>query len=147
HESDDELRGEQHVGKDTAPENRALFHLPRAPRLTPRPRARRAAPPGGARGAGAAKRMQRAATAGARLPCWACVRPCYLATVRSNWRSMALPRATASSSPCWAVFLPASALSISSAHTSRSCTMLPRRRPREFSVGSLLVSSSSGVSR
>ena len=31
--------------------------------------------------------------------------------------------------------------------TSRSCTMLPSRSPREFSVGSLLVSSSSGVSR
>ena len=43
-----------------------------------------------------------------------------------------------------AVFLPASAASISSAQMSRICTMLPKRRPREFSVGSLLVSSFSG---
>src|SRR6476620_7686099 len=71
----------------------------------------------------------------------------YFATVRSNWRSIVLPRDTAASSASFALFLPASAASISSDHTSRSCTMLPRRSPREFSVGSLLVSSKSGVSR
>ena len=60
---------------------------------------------------------------------------------------MALPRLTAASSASWAVFCPASAASISSAQMSRICTMLPKRRPREFSVGSLLVSSFSGVSR
>src|SRR2546423_10956332 len=72
---------------------------------------------------------------------------CYFATVRSNCRSIVLPRLTAASSASLALFLPASATSISSAQRSRSCTILPRRRPREFSVGSLLVSSSSGVSR
>src|SRR6476620_6907268 len=71
----------------------------------------------------------------------------YFPAVRSNCRSITLPRATAASSASLAVFLPANACSISSAQTSRNCTMLPRRRPREFSVGSLLVSSSSGVSR
>ena len=65
--------------------------------------------------------------------------------VFSNVRNMALPRDTAESSACWAVFCPANAASISSAQTSRICTMLPKRRPREFSVGSLLVSSFSGV--
>ena len=71
----------------------------------------------------------------------------YRVTLRSNCRSMVLPRETAASSASLAFFLPASAASNSSAHTSRNCTMLPRRSPREFSVGSLLVSSSSGVSR
>src|SRR5262249_27410418 len=65
--------------------------------------------------------------------------------VFSKARTMALPLATASSRACWAVFLPASAASISSDQTSRICTMLPKRKPREFSVGSLLVSSFSGV--
>ena len=71
--------------------------------------------------------------------------PPYFA-VFSNVRNIALPLATASSSACWAVFLPARAASISSAQMSRIYTMLPKRRPREFSVGSLLVSSFSGVS-
>src|SRR5947209_1868055 len=71
----------------------------------------------------------------------------YRTAVFSNWRSIWLPRSTAASKACLAVFLPASACSISSAHTSRNWTMLPSRSPREFSVGSLLVNSFSGVSR
>ena len=67
--------------------------------------------------------------------------------VFSNVRNIALPRETAASRASCAVFLPASAASISSDQSSRICTMLPKRRPREFSVGSLLVSSSSGVCR
>src|SRR5882762_784693 len=74
-------------------------------------------------------------------------RSCYFDTVRSNWRSIALPRCTAESSASLADFLPANAPSISSAQMSRNWTMLPSRSPREFAVGSLLVSSSSGVSR
>src|SRR5216684_6324683 len=67
--------------------------------------------------------------------------------VFSNVRSMTLPRVTAASSASLAVFWPASAASNSSAQMSRICTMLPKRRPREFSVGSLLVSSLRGVCR
>ena len=65
----------------------------------------------------------------------------YLVTVRSNWRRIALLRVTAVSRASLAGFWPARAASISSDTTSRICTMLPKRRPREFSVGSLLVSS------
>src|SRR4029077_153806 len=59
----------------------------------------------------------------------------HLTAARSNCRSIWLPRDTAVSSASFADFLPASAASISSDQTSRICTMPPKRKPREFSVG------------
>src|SRR3954465_3499043 len=52
---------------------------------------------------------------------------------------MSLPRSTAASSAALAEFCPARAASISSDQILRNWTILPRRSPREFSVGSLFL--------
>src|SRR5262249_34261257 len=118
---DRELRCDQHVRQQLRLEDRLLLH--------------------DGRGAG----RRQAAPCGLPVLWFSASSQCT--AVFSNCRSIALPFSTAASSASFAVFLPASACSISSAQRSRSCTMLPRRSPREFSVGSLLVNSFSGVSR
>src|SRR5690606_1724234 len=64
----------------------------------------------------------------------------------SKRRSSSLPRATASSSACWASLVPAQTASSSSLMMSRICTKLPKRRPLEFGVGGLSVICSIAVS-
>src|SRR6185436_13327044 len=132
YECDDELRYEQQIGQQPVIEDDRLFHS--MPRHCERSEA--------IHGGGMAGSMDCFVAYAPRNDAPRC--PLYFA-VFSNVRNIALPLATASSSACCAVFCPARAASICSDQTSRICTMLPKRRPREFSVGSLLVSSFSGV--
>src|SRR5208282_6435680 len=60
--------------------------------------------------------------------------------------SCSLPRLTASSSACLAVFCPLHTASSSSSLMLRICTKLPSRKPLEFAVGGLLVSSLIAIS-
>ena len=63
---------------------------------------------------------------------------CYL-LARAKSASSLLPRSTAASSACFAVFWPAHTASSSSSITSRIWTKLPMRRPLELSVGGLQI--------